>query len=138
MEIVLVWLGLSIAVGALAQGRGRNPVGWGLLAIVVSPVIALLFLIAAQNRAAPLVPLQHQMAATWRCPHCAEPVRVEAKLCPHCRSALPGLEPALLADFPETHNGVRYRRERDGAVVVATPQGPRRYANWGEFWRAVN
>jgi hypothetical protein len=70
------------------------------------------------------------------CPFCAEPIRIEAKICPFCRSELP---PSTFsaALYPEEYNGVRFRQERDGSVVIATPDGPRRFNKWQEFWQHV-
>ena len=55
-----------------------------------------------------------------------------------CRSALPPVDPKILQEYPKTHGHFRYRQERDGSVVLATPSGPRRFKNWAEFWQAVN
>ena len=55
-------------------------------------------------------------------------------------STLP-LTPASARPFlpdPQVHRGIRYRCERDGSVVMATPEGPRRFENWGQFWEVVN
>jgi hypothetical protein len=35
--LLLVWIGLSVVVGVAANTRGRNGVGWGFLAAVISP-----------------------------------------------------------------------------------------------------
>jgi hypothetical protein len=48
VEILLIglWLLLSIIVGAAARARGRDPGAWFILAVVVSPLLAVLLLIA--------------------------------------------------------------------------------------------
>ena len=38
------------------------------------------------------------------CPFCAEPIRVGAKLCPHCRSELPAPDAAQLAAIEQAAN----------------------------------
>jgi hypothetical protein len=41
-------------------------------------------------------------------------------------------------NFPEHYNGLWYRRERDGTVLVFNDAGsPQRYATWKEFWDAA-
>jgi hypothetical protein len=40
MIIVIGWLIFSIVVGAAAAGRGRSTLGWALLALFISPLIA--------------------------------------------------------------------------------------------------
>jgi hypothetical protein len=48
MELIIVifWLILAIIVGAAANARGRSGAGWFILAVVVSPLIAVLMLLA--------------------------------------------------------------------------------------------
>jgi hypothetical protein len=46
MEIVFFWLALSAIVAIAANTRGRHPGGWFLLAVVLSPLIAGLLLVA--------------------------------------------------------------------------------------------
>lgn len=42
---IIFWLGFSAAVGYAAQERfNRSPGGWGLIALVISPILAALFL----------------------------------------------------------------------------------------------
>ena len=40
------WFIISIVVGIAASSRGRSGFGWFLLAVLISPILALLFLIA--------------------------------------------------------------------------------------------
>ena len=47
----------------------------------------------------------------------------------------PGIGPGPAPEYyPESHNGIRYRRESDGSVVIPTPSGPYRFPRWEEFW----
>lgn len=48
--IFLFWLVLAVAVGAAANARGRSGIGWFILAVLISPVLALIFLIALPSR----------------------------------------------------------------------------------------
>lgn len=134
MEILLFWLGLSVIVGVAANTRGRNGVGWFFISILISPLLAGLLVLAL-----PRIETQAQLdKRNMRpCPLCAEPIRMEARLCPHCRSEVSPVDPRFAKEYPEMHNGVRYRRERDGSVVMATPTGPLRFKNWQEFWNAI-
>ena len=45
--IFLVWLGLAFLVGYAASERGRSGVAWGILPLLLSPVIGFIALIAA-------------------------------------------------------------------------------------------
>ena len=44
--IILFWIGIAVVVGIAANNRGRNGAGWGLLALVISPLLAGLLLLA--------------------------------------------------------------------------------------------
>jgi len=49
MEILLFWVGLAVVVAIAANTRGRNPGAWFVLAVVVSPLLAGLLLLASRN-----------------------------------------------------------------------------------------
>lgn len=83
MIIFVVWLICAAAVGLLAKKKDRSGPGWLLLAIVISPLLALVFLIVAGD------------GNTRRCPHCAEKIKMAAKICPHCRSEVTPLPVTL-------------------------------------------
>jgi hypothetical protein len=46
MSFLVIWLVLAVIVGVAANTRGRNHVGWTLLAAVISPLIAGLLVLA--------------------------------------------------------------------------------------------
>ncbi len=74
--LILTWLVFCVLVGIWAARRDRNAIGWGLLAFVISPLIAgILLLIVGEGR-------------TARCPFCAERVKQAARVCPHCQRDL--------------------------------------------------
>ena len=49
LGFVVVWIFLSISVGALADSRGRSGFGYFLLSFVFSPVLALIVVLIALN-----------------------------------------------------------------------------------------
>jgi hypothetical protein len=49
MSIIIGWLLLSAVVSVAASSRGRNGIVWFLIAIVISPLIAVLFVFALPN-----------------------------------------------------------------------------------------
>jgi hypothetical protein len=51
MELLFVGFVLAIAVGIWASKRGRSGVGWFLLSILISPLLAALLLVALRNLA---------------------------------------------------------------------------------------
>ena len=71
--IILIWLALCLVVAILAAKRDRNPIGWALLALVLSPVVAgIILLVLGEGR-------------TARCMYCAERIKETARICPHCQ-----------------------------------------------------
>lgn len=84
MEILFGWFILAIVIGAVAPSKGRSGFGWFLLALLISPLFAGIILAIV-----PSLTKEPRVGRGYRaCPYCAEPVRKEAKLCPHCRSPL--------------------------------------------------
>lgn len=92
MEIFFLWLGLAIAVGFLAAKFGRSGFGWFMLACIISPLLAGIFLLIAGDKnskvlkdetGAPITPETHV-----HCPDCRELVRKDARKCRHCHTAL--------------------------------------------------
>ncbi len=65
----------------VARQKGRSGLGWAILSLLVSPVFALLALTAVPVRSRDA----DEIAA---CPYCAEDVKSDAVVCPHCRSNL--------------------------------------------------
>ena len=49
MVMVALWLVFSFFVASLADSRGRHPLIWFLLAIVLSPAIAVIALLCSTN-----------------------------------------------------------------------------------------
>ena len=52
MTFVLFWLGLTVLVGVLASSRGRNALGYMLLSLIISPLLAALLLLIIPNKVA--------------------------------------------------------------------------------------
>lgn len=87
MAVLIFWVLFAIAVGVWASNRGRHGFGWFLIACVVSPLIAGIFLAVTENKAK--VPQQQASAETHtRCPVCAEFVLPQALKCKHCNAEL--------------------------------------------------
>ena len=84
MEILFLWIGLAVAIGIFAANKGRNGFGWFLLAIIISPLVAGIIVIAISN----LKTEKSARTGYIECWHCAEMVKAKAKVCPHCRCDL--------------------------------------------------
>jgi hypothetical protein len=81
-----VWLVLVVATGFAAHARGRDAFGWALLALLISPFLALLLLIAFPSR---------PHGGTRTCPQCAEQVARRAVVCRYCGIDLPAYRPPI-------------------------------------------
>jgi len=86
-EIMVWWLILTVAVGAIAAARGRSFMGFAFIALVLSPLIGLIVvLLSSSGDALQREPARDPGSRDYRvCPQCAETVRREAKICIHCR-----------------------------------------------------
>lgn len=91
MSIVIAWFVASIVVAIIAASRGRNSFGWFLLALLISPLIAGILVLALGSKS----------EAGRRCPDCAETVRAEARKCRHCGAALEPMSAPKIDDLPE-------------------------------------
>ncbi|WP_315759339.1 hypothetical protein [Bradyrhizobium sp. SZCCHNRI2007] len=49
MEILLLWLFFAFVVGIAANNRGRSGLGWFLIACVISPLLAIVLVLALSN-----------------------------------------------------------------------------------------
>jgi len=85
MGLALFWIGFAIAVGVLASNRGRNGLGWFLLACIISPLLAIIFLLVTKNQAELPPPSYMPSQDTHvRCKECAEFILPQALKCKHC------------------------------------------------------
>lgn len=93
MEVLLFWGGLSVVVAVAANSRGRSPIGWFVLSVVISPLIAGLLVLALGGPKSPAAtyydPDTKTLAVpnsdTKKCPECAEIVKADARICRFCR-----------------------------------------------------
>lgn len=80
--ILLAWILGAIASGLYANRLNRSG-GYGFLALLVSPLPVFLLLFGLGPRVD-----EDEDTIRIACPFCAEDIKPEAMLCPHCRSDL--------------------------------------------------
>lgn len=88
---LLAGVAVLVLVGVYARSRGRSGVGWALLALLITPLLALLALVLLprvgrvtyDDLGDPITPATHVL-----CPDCKAPVRNNARKCRHCGAAL--------------------------------------------------
>jgi hypothetical protein len=49
MEIFIFWLVFAFLVGIAASSRGRSGAGWFILAVIISPLLGILFVLVLPN-----------------------------------------------------------------------------------------
>jgi hypothetical protein len=80
MVILFFWVGFAAIIAVIANNKGRNPAGWFFLALLISPLLAGLFLGVSNS-----VNAQPIASGTMKpCPRCAESVQRAAQVCKHC------------------------------------------------------
>lgn len=82
LTIIFFWLMFALVVGMIASSRGRSGFGWFILACLVSPLLAGIFLLVSSNLATKAE--RPDPSTHVKCPDCAEFVLAEAKVCKHC------------------------------------------------------
>ena len=82
MEWILLWVVMAFVVAIVAGSKGRNGFGWFIYGFLIWPV-ALVHAICISTT---LEHARYKAAADGlvACPHCAEMIRREAKVCRFC------------------------------------------------------
>lgn len=83
MAYLVAALVFGMLAGIIAHTRARNALGWFIAGCLIGPFA----LVVA------LLPMGIREGVTRTCPFCQETVRIEAKVCRHCRSDLRGIAP---------------------------------------------
>jgi hypothetical protein len=117
MEIFFLWFVFAVVVGIGAGARGRNGFGWWLLAMLISPLLALILLVLLPSVTPGSTAAPHPDTHV-KCPDCAELVLREARVCKHCGCKLVPYseQPAQLAAQAEAGPPIDLFREV-GAVL---------------------
>jgi hypothetical protein len=92
MEVLAgLWFLFAAVPAILAYQKGRSAVGWFVLALVISPLLALLFVAVLPN-----LYERRERASRTPCPFCKELIKRDAVRCPHCRSDLAAEPPTAV------------------------------------------
>jgi hypothetical protein len=88
--LVLAWLLCMVLVALAAHGRGRSPLLWLALSILLTPLLAGLMLLLFAERPDQRMrrDAQEGRAGLRLCPSCSEVVRMEARRCRFCLADL--------------------------------------------------
>ena len=101
--LVLAWLLCVILIAIAAHGRGRSPLWWLCLAILLTPLIAALMLLLFAERPDLRVrrDAREGRGGLRLCPSCSEVVRSEARRCRFCLADLTRRAEPLPALIPD-------------------------------------
>ena len=86
--IFILWVFFAILVGVYANSKGRSGFGFFLIATLLSPLIGFIIALVVPPINSKVEQKALEAGNMKKCPNCAEIVKVEAKLCKHCRSEL--------------------------------------------------
>jgi hypothetical protein len=158
LEFFLLWIGLSIAVAAAANTRGRNAPGWFFLALLISPLIAGLLIIALPNvaegkgsRSRPFRPDGVRNGIPYR----ISPDGLHEAMMPGGLVSFANFEqfaaaadgasidvlpvPAeIIQKYPHVHGDYRYKVNKDGSVDAMSRAGQVHFRDWAAFWHTAN
>ena len=87
MEYFGLWFIMAIVCAMIAAKKGRSAVGFFFYGLIMWP-IALVHALLLEKTAETAL-LQEVGSGRYPCLFCAEFVRKEARVCPHCRRDLP-------------------------------------------------
>jgi hypothetical protein len=102
LGLLVSWFFFSGVVGVLAHRKGRSGISFFGLSLLLSPVVGFVAVLLAK----PDTEKAAARGAGRKCPHCAEIVKADAKVCRFCGRDLPPLsEP--------TPAGPRFKSRKD-------------------------
>lgn len=87
MGLIILWVIMALIVAIIAGSKGRSGFAWFLYGFLIWPIALVHALVASSTPKAG----EKRAAAEGRkkCPFCAEMIKAEAKVCPHCQRDLP-------------------------------------------------
>jgi len=89
--IIIIWVILSLCVGAWGEKRGEGFVVSFLLSLFLSPLLVAIIIAVREPKVKNIEQKAIESGGMKKCPHCAELIRKEAIKCRYCQSDLPAV-----------------------------------------------
>lgn len=111
MMFIIAWIVGMVICGIIASSKNRSGFGWLILSLFISPLLAILLLIALPTLKDQEAEYQRSLGEK-KCPMCAEFIKVDAKICKHCHSPQPEFEALAAAEskLPAYYDGAAPRK----------------------------
>lgn len=91
MEFFFIWIICAIVCAVIASSKNRSGAGWFFLGLLLG--IFGVIIIACLSKVEPTIIGGAGPAVAYRkCPHCAETILAEAKVCKHCQRDVNAVE----------------------------------------------
>lgn len=159
MLIFVTWLGFAVVVAVAANTRGRNAFGWFCLAVIISPLLAGLLVLALPSLGAePRVTTSQSTTDSVfvpngvlsGVPYRAEPSGQVTAMMPGGAVQFANMEQLVAAlsgktiapapvpnrsDYRNNWNGVSYKINPDTSISAWTPTGEVTFDSWSAFER---
>jgi hypothetical protein len=82
--IFLIGLFLCVIVGVAASARGRNGFGWFMLSLFITPLLAVLLVVAMPKREQEMELYGRDLLTKRKCPYCFSIMPATAPVCAAC------------------------------------------------------
>lgn len=89
---ILAWVLFTFLAATVAVARGRSGILWAMIALVASPLIALIALFALNDKTQDRHAREQERSEQRRCPYCDELIRKRASICKHCQQTVPPMK----------------------------------------------
>jgi hypothetical protein len=153
VEWIILYLVFAIIVGVAANTRGRGGFGWFILAVLTSPLIAGLLVLALPrlNVSAPIkaetvfeadaviAGIPYRIIRGGMIEAMTKNGLVRFRNMDQFRASAEGRDDVLQAtsEFQDEVDGIRYKLNPDSTVTAMTPIGVQTYTSWASFRQAT-